>query len=119
MRFTAHPNEARRRTVLEKTFKISRILLNLETAVWMTPLEKKQLLFQMRAHVASLWQTDEVRNRDLTVMDEVKIGSYYMKEVVFSAIPILYSRFEDALSSSVWGAHSSFSVRVFRYLAWV
>ena len=98
--FTAHPNEARRRTVLEKTFKISRILLNLETSMGMTPLEKKQLLLQMRAHVASLWQTDEVRNRDLTVMDEVKIGLYYMKEIVFPAIPVVYSRFEDALTQA-------------------
>ena len=95
--FTAHPNEARRRTILEKTFRISRLLMNLETTSGITPLERKQLLLQMRAHIASLWQTDEVQNRDLTVMDEVKIGLYYMKEVVFPMIPIVYSRFEDAL----------------------
>jgi phosphoenolpyruvate carboxylase len=66
----------------------------------MTPLEREQLQLEMRAHIASLWQTDEVRNRDLTVLDEVKIGLYYMKEVVFPMIPVLYSRFEDALEQA-------------------
>ena len=115
--FTAHPNEARRRTVLEKTFKISRILLNLETSIGMTALEKKQLLLQMRAHIASLWGTDEVRSRDLTVMDEVKIGLYYMQEVVFPAIPIIYSRFEDALNQAYCEEKAHISPFVF-YGTW-
>lgn len=95
--FTAHPNEARRRTILENASRISRLLLRLETRLDLTPLEKEDLLRQIRAHVASLWHTDEVRNRDLTVWDEVKIGLYYMKEIVFPMIPALYSRYEDAL----------------------
>ena len=98
--FTAHPNEARRRTILEKSSHLSRILLELETRTGLTPLEVKQLSDRMRAHIVSLWQTDEVRNRDLSVMDEVKIGIYYMEEIVFPMVPIIYSRIEDALKEA-------------------
>ncbi len=69
----------------------------METRVGLSPLEKEQILQRIRAHIVSLWQTDEVRNSDLMVMDEVKIGLYYMEHVVFPMIPIFYSRLEDAL----------------------
>ena len=95
--FTAHPNEARRRTILEKSFRISALLSKIETSSSISPHEREQLLLEMRAHITALWQTDEVRDRDLTVMDEVKIGLYYMSEIVFPTIPIFYSRMEDAL----------------------
>lgn len=98
--FTAHPNEARRRTTLEKSFHISNLLSKLETTYGMPRHECESLLLETRAHVTSLWQTDEVRSRDLTVMDEVKIGLYYMKEIVFPMIPVIYSRFEDALTKA-------------------
>ncbi len=95
--FTAHPNEARRRTILEKSFRIASLLARLETISGMTPFEREHTLLEMRAHMTALWQTDEVRDRDLTVMDEVKIGLYYMSEVVFPMVPIFYSRMKDAL----------------------
>ena len=56
------------------------------------------------------------RNRDLSVMDEVKIGLYYMQEVVFPSIPIIYSRFEDALSQA-YGEKTRISPFVF-YGTW-
>ncbi|MDG6995533.1 MAG: phosphoenolpyruvate carboxylase [Nitrososphaerota archaeon] len=95
--FTAHPNEARRRTVLEKTYKLTELLAALDLENNLTPFERSQIVENIRAYVSTLWQTDEVRERDLTVTDEVKIGLYYMKEIVFPLIPIMYARFEDAL----------------------
>ena len=96
--FTAHPNEARRRTILEKTFDISTLLDNLEQIREMSSFERKQLLTEMRANVTSLWQTDEARDRDLSVWDEVKIGLYYMREIVFPMIPVVCARLEDAIA---------------------
>ncbi|MDG7001055.1 MAG: phosphoenolpyruvate carboxylase [Nitrososphaerota archaeon] len=98
--FTAHPNEARRRTVLEKTYKLTKLLAALDQRNTLTPFERENIIRMIRAHVDSLWQTDEVRTRDLTVTDEVKIGIYYMKEIVFPLIPLLYDRLEDALESA-------------------
>jgi len=98
--FTAHPNEARRRTILEKSFHISSLLSRLESDSGLTPRGREEVLLKLRGHIEALWQTDEVRNRDLTVMDEVKIGLYYMKEVVFPMIPQMYSRFEDAIQKA-------------------
>ena len=109
---TAHPNEARRRTILEKTFEISGLLERLDASSNLTPLEKEQILLEMRAHVTSLWQTDEVRDRTLSVWDEVKIGLYYLKEIVFPVIPTVYARLEDALSQA-FGVESANQVQPF------
>ncbi len=95
--FTAHPSEARRRTVIEKCADLTKLLFELDTRKGMTPLETLEIMDQMKSHVASLWQTDEVRNRDVTVMDEVKIGLYYLREIIFPVVPLVYERFEDAL----------------------
>ncbi|MCL4518935.1 MAG: phosphoenolpyruvate carboxylase [Thaumarchaeota archaeon] len=110
--FTAHPNEARRRTVLEKTYKLTSLLSELDQRVSLTPFEKSQIIQKIRAHVESLWQTDEVRNRELTVMDEVKIGLYYMKEIVFPLIPVFYDRIENAIETA-YGKSNSVSPYVF------
>lgn len=114
--FTAHPNEARRRTVLEKSFHITDILAQLETSSGMTRHDREELILKLSGHVQALWQTDEVRSRDVTVMDEVKIGLYYMREIVFRTIPEVYSRFEDALQRA-YGKPTKLSPFVF-YGTW-
>ena len=95
--FTAHPNEARRKTVLVKTFQIMKLLTEFHTERYMSKFRRDEILEKMQAHITALWQTDETRDRELTVIDEVKIGIYYMSEIVFPLIPEIYQRFEAAL----------------------
>ena len=95
--FTAHPNEARRRTVIEKSAELQKLLFELDTRKGMTPFETSKIVDQVKSHVTSLWQTDEVRNREVSVMDEVKIGLHYLRGIIFPLVPLVYDRFEDAL----------------------
>ena len=90
----------------------------METRVGLSPLEKEQMLQRMRAHIVSLWQTDEVRNSDLTVMDEVKIGLYYMEHTVFPMIPVVYSRLEDALREAYGEQHKNRIPPILFYGSW-
>ncbi len=95
--FTAHPNEARRRTVLEKGAQMMKLLFQLDNT-YNDSFEKRTIIDEIRACITTLWQTDEVRNDDLTVMDEVKNGLYYMQNIVFPLVPLMYQRIRDALS---------------------
>ena len=74
----------------------------METRLGLSPLEKEQILQRIRAHIVSLWQTDEVRNSDLTVLDEVKIGLYYMEHIVFPMIPRGLFQIRGCLKRGVW-----------------
>lgn len=95
--FTAHPNEARRRTMLEKSAEMMMLLFKLDGTA-KNSFEGRKTLEEIRANITTLWQTDEVRNTDLTVLDEVKNGLYYLQNVIFPLVPLLYQRIRDALS---------------------
>ncbi|MGI0080907.1 MAG: phosphoenolpyruvate carboxylase, partial [Nitrososphaerales archaeon] len=94
--FTAHPNEARRRTVLLKAAELMKLLLQLDSAAGGS-LERRDALQKIRTNITALWQTDELRNSNPTVLDEVKNGLYYLENVVFPLVPLLYQRIRDAL----------------------
>ncbi len=96
--FTAHPNEARRRSILLKSHELLSLLSEAETTN--SAAERESILDRIRATIVALWQTDEVRNRDPSVMDEVKTGLYYMENVVFPLIPLFYEKLEDAVLAS-------------------
>lgn len=93
--FTAHPTEARRRTMMEIQRRIFLVIDQLENDP--EPSEYESLLRQIKAQIQILWRTDEVRQRKPTVEDEIRYGLYYFRESLFEAIPLLYRYFERAI----------------------
>lgn len=87
--FTAHPTEARRRSVLEKLVRIEGALLDLETER-LTPAEEADLMDLLHRQVTGLWQTDELRARRPRVRDEVNNGLFFMDHVIIDAVPAFY-----------------------------
>ncbi len=69
--FTAHPTEAKRRTVLYKLKTIANLLRELDT-VDLLQTERAAKEQQLRENIVVLWQSDEMRDRPPTVMDEVR-----------------------------------------------
>jgi len=94
---TAHPTEAKRRTVLIKLARIAAQLHHCEFHS-PTPAEEAEAEAFIREEIASLWQTEETRIRKLTVMDEVRNGLYYFEHTLFDLIPRLYADLEEALA---------------------
>ncbi|MBX6365735.1 MAG: phosphoenolpyruvate carboxylase [Gemmatimonadetes bacterium] len=87
--FTAHPTEVARRTVL---FKRRRISAELE-ALDRLPLPAEEALARQRsiaAEITALWESDEVRRRQPTVMDEIALGLDYYRTVLIETLPALY-----------------------------
>ncbi|MCS6860400.1 MAG: phosphoenolpyruvate carboxylase [Abditibacteriales bacterium] len=114
---TAHPTEAKRRTVLEKLKRIAELLDALD-ANQLLPIEQKRLTHEIRSHVTTLWQTDEVRATPLTVLDEVENGLFFFDQTIFDLVPLLHEQMQEALAR--YYPHHAFRVPPFlRFGSWV
>lgn len=89
---TAHPTEAKRRTIQEKLRRLYVYLLELNQED-ISPAEKSILKSKIKAEITSMWHTHEVRLQKLQVMDEVSTGLFYLDSVFFDAIEMLYQKF--------------------------
>ncbi|HEX6036004.1 MAG TPA: phosphoenolpyruvate carboxylase [Anaerolineales bacterium] len=106
---TAHPTEARRRTVTSKIQRVARLLDDIARHRF-TPREREKIRSAIYAEVASLWLTDRDRTVRPPVTDEVRTGLYFVDNVFWDALPLLYEDLEYALatyypdvtSSSTW-----------------
>jgi phosphoenolpyruvate carboxylase len=87
--FTAHPTQAKRRTVLTKLRRISAALTELDVRD-LLPAERLALEEQIRAEVTLLWVTDRSRTSQPTVTDEVRTGLFYFDTTLWDALPGVY-----------------------------
>ncbi|MCM3634978.1 MULTISPECIES: phosphoenolpyruvate carboxylase [Paenibacillus] len=94
---TAHPTEATRRAVLDIHKRIAADVMELDNPT-LTYREREKLTEKLMNEVLILWQTDELRDRKPTVIDEVKNGLYYFDETLFDAIPSVYEELERCLT---------------------
>ncbi|MDQ2692942.1 MAG: phosphoenolpyruvate carboxylase [Chloroflexota bacterium] len=102
---TAHPTEARRRTVTSKIQRVARLLDQIADDD-LTPRERDQTRAAIRAEIAGLWLTDRDRTVQPAVTDEVRTGLYFVENVFWEAIPILYEDLERALAAHYPGLNA-------------
>ena len=94
--FTAHPTEAKRRTILETQRRI--FLLTLDLHRQKLNEEEQQLrLAELLREIQILWKTDEVRVHKPQVTDEVRQGLYFFRESLFATVPQVYRNLERAI----------------------
>ncbi|WP_248928972.1 phosphoenolpyruvate carboxylase [Paenibacillus hamazuiensis] len=94
---TAHPTEATRRAVLDIHQRIAKKVMELDNPS-LTFREREQLRQELLTEVITLWQTDELRDRKPTVVDEVRNGLYYFDETLFEVLPEVYQELERCLN---------------------
>lgn len=94
---TAHPTEATKRSVIEIQKRIANILKSLDNTM-LTKKERKKLEDCLLNEVTILWQTDELRHRKPTVMDEVRNGLYYFDQTFFDVLPDIHQDLEEGLT---------------------
>lgn len=93
---TAHPTEARRRTILSKTERIT-TLLRLLNQNSLSLREKQETTAALRSAISALWLTDRTRAEKLTVTDEVRTGLYFIDSFFWNTFPVLYHDLEEAV----------------------
>lgn len=94
---TAHPTEATRRAVLDIHKRIAEDVMQLDNPT-LTYREREKLKEKLLNEVLILWQTDELRDRKPTVIDEVRNGLYYFDETLFEVLPNVYEELERCLA---------------------
>jgi phosphoenolpyruvate carboxylase len=94
--FTAHPTEARRKTVKAKLRSLANRLEVLDETRLSDP-ERRDVERHMEAEVTSLWQTPQVRDRQPEPVDEALNVQWYLENVLFDVVGELYRRLDRRL----------------------
>jgi phosphoenolpyruvate carboxylase len=94
---TAHPTEAKRRTVLSKLQRIAGTLRILDDAD-LLPRERAACRRALRAEITALWLTDRARTARPTVTDEVRTALYFVDTVFGDALPRIHDELQLALA---------------------
>ena len=93
---TAHPTEARRRTLLVAQRRIRRLLDAMDDPLT-TPDEDADLRRRLREEITLLWHTGDLRAIAPTPLDEVRSALAIFDETLFVAIPRLGRAVDRAL----------------------
>ena len=115
--FTAHPTEAKRRTLLTRLRRLARFL-DAEDRATQTPSERATTESAFREDLAALWQSDETRERQPTVLDEVRNGLYFFDATLFDLVPRLYDDLALALAAAYPG-HAFRIPTLLRFGSWI
>jgi len=100
--FTAHPTEARRKTIKAKLWSVGKIIQDLDQ-IRLTDREERRMKRKLRAEVTSLWQTPQVRDRRPDVTDETLNIQWYLENSLFDIISEVYDELEHAIEETYDG----------------
>jgi phosphoenolpyruvate carboxylase len=89
---TAHPSEARRRTVLQHLQRVARQIQELDAAP-----DVERLRAGLSETLTLLWQTDQVRVARPTPLDEARTGLFFFDHTLFDVVPRIYRDLATAL----------------------
>jgi phosphoenolpyruvate carboxylase len=92
---TAHPSEAKRRTVLDTLRQLYLTLVRRENKMW-TPAERAEIRDELKLALERLWRTGEARVRRVDVASERRQILHYMTEIFPLVLPRLHRRLHVA-----------------------
>ncbi len=114
--FTAHPTEAVRRALLEKEqLMVASLVADLDGH--RTPGERASDLARFRMALTSSWQTADASPVRPTVDDEREHVGFYLTEVLYRIVPVLYETLETAFVDAY--GQSPELPRMLRFGTWV
>lgn len=117
--FTAHPTEVARRTVLFKRARIAAELERLD-GLPLSDRRAREAAERIAAEITVLWQTDEVRRRQPTVRDEIKMGLDYYPASLVKTVPEVYEEMADAFRETYGRELEARELpRVVRFGSWI
>ena len=100
---TAHPTEAKRRTVLEQHRELYLLLVKLENQMW-TPAEREDIRKEMKVVLERLWRTGEILFEKPSVAAERQNVIHYLYNIFPSVLPMLDKRLVQAWTSAGFDA---------------
>jgi phosphoenolpyruvate carboxylase len=114
---TAHPTEARRRSVLDHLSDIA-ALFDLMADARVGAREQELAAEAVRRSVLALYSTEQARSLSPTPFDEVRAGLHIFERTLLDVTPAIYRELEDALAVAYPG--ESFDIGPFlRWGTWI
>lgn len=114
--FTAHPSEAKRRSIRAKLRRMRRALQERDRPD-LLPREQENLDMQIRSDLTVLWQTDFLRPSKPTVLEEVERGLSITPRLV-EVVPQVYDSLRRALQ--MYYPDDKFEIPLFlRFGSWM
>jgi phosphoenolpyruvate carboxylase len=95
--FTAHPTEATRRSLIIKSRRLADLFETQDHEAKMPQRQQANWQRELESTVGLLWRTDSIRHVRLEPLDEIKMGLYYLEEILFNVVPELYEELEQRL----------------------
>jgi phosphoenolpyruvate carboxylase len=96
---TAHPTEARRRTMLTALRRCYRLLEQLDDPR-IGPIDDAEIRRRLREEISILWRSSAVRRLAPSPMDEVRTALTFFDETLFRVVPRVYRDFDRALDDA-------------------
>ena len=94
---TAHPTQAKRRSLMSKLVRISSLLKDL-TGNGLQHSQEDDVVNELFAEISTFWLTERERTAQPQVTDEVRTGLYFIDEVFWEVLPLIYQELEEALA---------------------
>lgn len=116
--FTAHPTEARRRAVSASIRRLSDLLTQNDAAS-VGGAEQLRARRRMLEEIDTLWRTAPLRAQKPTPTDEVRTVMGVFDETLFTTVPHVYRRIDDALRGDDSGASAPAVPAFVRIGSWV
>ncbi|MFK3676152.1 phosphoenolpyruvate carboxylase [Microbacterium sp. NPDC090218] len=116
--FTAHPTEARRRAVSSSIRRLSELLTQHDAAS-AGGSEEHRARRRMLEEIDTLWRTAPLRSQKPSPTDEVRTVMGVFDETLFTTVPHVYRRIDDALRGEESGSSAPVVPAFVRIGSWV
>lgn len=116
--FTAHPTEARRRAVSSSIRRLSELLTQHDAASERGA-EQHRARRRMLEEIDTLWRTAPLRSQKPSPTDEVRTVMGVFDETLFTTVPHVYRRIDDALRGEDSGSSAPVVPAFVRIGSWV
>ncbi|MEY4581015.1 MAG: hypothetical protein RL701_5718, partial [Pseudomonadota bacterium] len=114
---TAHPTQSMRRTLLQKHRRMA-LAFSRRDRPDLLPDERAETTEALRREIVALWQTDELRRKRLTPLDEARAGFVLFDQILWDALP-LYLRELDRGLREVTGQGLPLTAAPVRFGSWM
>lgn len=116
--FTAHPTEARRRAVSSSIRRLS-TLLDEHDASLRNGADQRRAERRMVEEIDTMWRTAPLRSEKPSPVDEVRSVMAVFDETLYTAVPHVYRRIDDALQGPAAGSRAPVVRPFVRVGSWV
>ena len=114
---TAHPTAITRRTLIQKHLRIANALSQ-QDRVDLTAPEREEIVASLRREVMAAWETDEIRARRPTPVDEAIAGLLIFEQTLWDAVPRFLRSLGGALTRTT-GRGLPLSAAPLRFGSWM